>query len=139
MKFKRKRCFWFWFGLFNFNFKSFASIIWKCFLLGSLLWNILKMTIHWKESLIKSSHSEVFQNAAALKKETKPSKKSCEDYFLTKFQTCNSTKSELIHRELSRIFLKNIWHQLAYFSNWTKIERNFCWTSDFGIQKKQKP
>ena len=32
----------------------------------------------------------------------------------------------------------NNWQKLAYFTNWTKIEINFCWTSNFGIQKKQK-
>ena len=28
---------------------------------------------------------------------------------------------------------------MVYFANWIKIERNFCWTSNVSIQKKQKP
>ena len=32
----------------------------------------------------------------------------------------------------------NSWQKLALFTNGTKIERSFCWTYNFGIQKKQR-
>ena len=50
----------------------------------------------------------------------------------------NKIKTSNIER-LPLTVTYNKTQKLAYFTNWTKIERNFYWTSNFGIQKKQKP
>ena len=64
---------------------------------------------------------------------------------LNKIKTCTDflpftvTYKKILPNWFYPIPQNNNWQKLVYFTNWTKLERNFCWTSNIGIRKKQKP